>query len=254
LAQVKSASATVAGNRYCSNWDFYNNTGQDVNDLHVRLKGVKAVSEIYTGTLNPFGLPASSGYISATGVYSLNFSGAWVAESEMVHIGFCTDSSLLRLDGQGGAAFQWTLTNTAVPTRPLFTGLEWDWPEPSHFRVRVVNEQPLSMTLVALNLLDADTMLPLEDLVGGVADQLPMALELIDTPVDMAPSADSFFDVFFVAGGAANPPSQAPLLEPNHPYVLEVIMDPTDDPGNTVRLFSQVLSPLIPVYMPVILR
>src|SRR5262245_6076834 len=85
-----AALAAVDDHRYCSNWEFFNNTRQDVNDLHIRLKGVQSVSEIYTGTLNPFGLPdPSSKYITASDVYSMSFSGAWVGESDRVHIGFC---------------------------------------------------------------------------------------------------------------------------------------------------------------------
>src|SRR2546430_8639261 len=51
---------------YCSNWDFVNNTGQDVNDLHVRLKSVRAVNDVYTGALNPFGAPTTSVYSSTS--------------------------------------------------------------------------------------------------------------------------------------------------------------------------------------------
>ncbi len=256
-ARFASVSAGAASQRYCSNWDFYNNTGQAVNDLHVRLKGVQTVSEVYTGTLNPFGPPDNtSGYVTATGVYNLNFSGAWVNESDKVHLGFCTDSPLLRLDTQGGTPpFEWTLTGTQVLSNPLFIGLEWNWPTPPHLHLQVVNEQPFSMTLFTLNLLDAGNMLALDDLNGDVADQLSLAMELSPTPTVLAPNAGTFFDVYFDAAGTTDPASMmAPLLEPDHPYVLEAIMEPTDDPGNTVRVFSQALSPLAPLYLPVIRR
>jgi len=255
--QAVAAPASVDDHRFCYNWDFYNNSQKDVNDLHVRLKGVTAVSEIYTGTLNPFDPPqGSGGYISASNVYSLNFSGAWVFDSDRVHIGLCTNAALLQLDTQNPPAFQWTLTGTAVPTLPLFTGLEWNWPSPAHLHLRVINGQPVSMTLLAANLLDADTGLALEDLVGDTVGTLPLALELLETPATIGPSADRVFDVNFVPHASPSPPDTAPLLATSHSYVLEVLMEPEDDPGNTVRLFSQALSPDFPLstHLPIIRR
>jgi hypothetical protein len=249
-----SASANVAGHRYCSNWDFLNNTGVPVNDLHVRLKSVKAVSDVYTGTLNPFGPPSASGYDAANDVYTMTFRGAWVGESDMVHIGFCTDAPLLRLDSQANPPpFVWTLTGTQKLPNPLFTGLEWNWPQPQHLRLRVVNEHPISITLSTLNLLDAGNILTLDDLNGGVAALLPLTLELLESPRTLAPHADSFFDVFFTPGGQTIPPDMAPLLEPNHPYVLEDDFF-GDDPGDLAHLYTQALAPLIPLYLPLIRR
>lgn len=119
--------------------------------------------------------------------------------------------------------------------------------------MRVVNEQPFTVTLSTLNLLDAGNMLSLDDLNGDVVGQLPMTLELLQTPLMLAPRADSFFDVFFTLGGQAMPPNMAPLLEPNHPYVLEADIF-GDDQGNVAHLYTQALSPLIPRYLPIIRR
>ncbi len=150
--------------------------------------------------------------------------------------------------------FAWTLNGAVVPPSPLFTGLEWNWPQPQHLRLRVVNEQPFTVTLSTLNLLDAGNMLSLDDLNGEVVGQLPMTLELLQTPLMLAPRADSFFDVFFTLGGQTTPSDMAPLLEPNHPYVLETDIASADDQGNLAHLYTQVLSPLIPLYLPIIRR
>lgn len=245
------AAINPSTERYCSNWDFRNNTGQDVNDLHVRLKSVKNVSDVYTGTLNPFGSPdGTSGYDAGTDTYRLNFSGATVFDSDQIQIGLCTDAPLVRL-GQPSPSFYWTLTGTQVLSNPLFAGLEWNWQSRSYLRVHVVNEQNISMTLMTLNLLDAGNALTLDDLNSDVTNQLPIALEILSDPQPLAPNGDSFFDVFF---DVTQPPTRTALLEPNHPYVLEVTLAADDDPGNTAHLLSQGLSPLIPLYLPVIIK
>ena len=60
-----SPGVILQPNRYCYNWDFLNNTGDDANGLRIRLAGIQTVTDIYTGTLNTFGEPDSgSGYIS----------------------------------------------------------------------------------------------------------------------------------------------------------------------------------------------
>jgi len=60
-------------NRYCYTWQVFNGTGQDANDLHVRLQSMVSVSQVYTGSYNTFGpADSSSGYDSAADVYKLN--------------------------------------------------------------------------------------------------------------------------------------------------------------------------------------
>ncbi|TMC58149.1 MAG: hypothetical protein E6J26_05400 [Chloroflexi bacterium] len=252
------APGSAAPARYCSNWDFVNNTGQDVNDLHVRLQGVTTVSDIYTGTLNPFGASTTSVYSPTADTYELNFSGATVFDSDRVHIGLCTDTPLLRIGATDPSAFTWTNNGTTVTPNPLFTGLEWSWQGFNHLQVRVVNEQNVTTTLMALNLLDAENALGLDDLNGDVAAQLPLVLDLLDTPRTLAPQSDSFFDVYFNPGGNTinTPPYQAPLQEPNHPYVLEAVMnDATDETnGNTAHLYAQALLPFSRLSLPFISR
>jgi hypothetical protein len=101
------------------------------------------------------------------------------------------------------------------------------------------------MTLMALNVLDAGNQLGLDDLNGVVAAGLPMVSELAPDPLDLPPGAINTFDVFF---------APAPTLEPNHPYVLEAVLAAEDDPGNTIHLYSQSLSPLATIFLPVALK
>lgn len=248
------APSRIMSGRYCSNWDFLNNTGQDVNDLHVRLKSVRSVTDVYTGTLNPFGAPDNtSGYEAATDVYRLNFSGATIYDSDQVQIGLCTDAPLLRLDASSQSPFVWTKDNTTVTPNPFFAGLEWNWLDPTHLRIRIVNEQPLTMTLMTLNALDAGNVLALDDLNGDVSSQLPLVSELLSTPMTLAPGADSFFDVFFSASANAARSNRPGSLDPNHPYVIEAVMSDANDDGNRVRLYAQSLS-LSMSYLPAIFR
>lgn len=250
LLATQSVDPTM---RYCSTWDFLNNTGQDVDDLHVRLKSVKNVSDVYTGTLNPFGPPTTSVYSPTADVYELDFSGATVYDSDRVRIGLCTDSPLLRI-GTDTSAFNWTSGGTPVSPNPLFTGLEWNWQKTGQLTIHVVNEQNMTVTLMALNLLETDNALSVDDLEGDVAAQLPLALELLPDPQTLAPYGFGDFSVSFKPAADVMPPDQAPLLETNHAYVVEaVVVDATDD-GNTAHLYAQGLSPLARLSLPLVNR
>ncbi len=233
--------------RNCYNWDFLNNTGQDPNDLHVRLKGIKNIADVYTGTFNAFGAPDnSSGYNPSAGVYNLNYTGTTVYASDMVHLGICTDSFALRLDQSGGTfPFYWTANQVRVTPDPLFIGVEWGWLGANHLRLHIVNEQNISMTLMALNLLNADSPLTLDDLNNSVVGTLPLAANLAIDPLLLAPHGESFFDVFFAP---ANLPTR------DQTFVLEVAAATWDDPGNTVHLYAQALAPPLGRFMPVINR
>lgn len=257
LTRVAPALAKPAVNnatRYCSNFDFLNNTGQDVNGLRVRLQGIKAVSDAYNGPDNPFGLPdGTSGYDSATDVYRLNFSGGTALDSDLVHIGLCTDSPLLTLDQQTSSPnFTWTVNGNPVSPKPLFTGLQWEWTTPSHLRVHIINGQPFTMTLNTLNLLDGGVALMLDDLKGDAIGSLPAVMFLIDAPQTLAPHSESFFDVFFSTSRPIRQPNAVPLLEVNHPYVIQAEIAAEDDPWNTAHLYAQGLSPQNTLYLPII--
>ena len=251
------AAPTIANTtRYCSNFDFLNNTGQDVNGLHVRLKGVKNIGSTYNGPDNPFGTPDNtSGYITATDTYNLNFSGGTAFDSDLVHIGLCSDAPVLLLDQQSGLLnFYWTQDVTQVLPNPLFTGLQWEWLSPSQLRIHVVNGQPYTTTLVALNLLDAGVPLTLDDLKDESINNLPAVLIIIDTPQTLAPQSESFFDISFSPSRPTKLSSAPALLVSNHPYVVQADLAVGDDLGNTARLFAQGLSPQISLFLPLITR
>jgi len=117
------------------------------------------------------------------------------------------------------------------------------------------------MTLMSLNLLDAGAPLELDDLNAALASHLPMVSNLAPYPMLLPPNANSFFDVFFdvfvdpgnqaILSNAPEPDHVA-LLDPYHPYVLEVVLAADDDPGNVIHLYSQALSPPETVYLPII--
>ena len=111
--------ASLQESRYCYNWDFTNWTGQPANDLHLALHGPTQLSDVYTGPLNPFGLPdASSGYDPAGDVYNLSWSGVTVASGGVVHVGFCTDLPLVDFPTMGGMPpHYWTWNG--VPLNPI---------------------------------------------------------------------------------------------------------------------------------------
>ena len=262
IARSRPAAAVITPNRYCYNWDFVNNTGEDANDLHIQLKGVVTVTNLYTGPSNPFGAPdPSSGYNAQAGAYDLNFSNGLVGPGEIAHIGVCSDNPVLVLnDGSGAPPFRWTQDGRTLTPYPLFVGVSWDWLNRRQLHIQLTHDQNVTLTLLSLNLLDATDMLELDDLNESVATQLPLAGVLAEDPVQLAPGGSSFFDVFFGdlgdLAGLEDPRglAAAPLMEPNHPYVLEAVLEAEDDPGNVVRMYSQALAPLASVYVPITLR
>jgi len=249
------ATLFVPGPTYCSNWDFLNSTGQPANDLHIRLKGVSAVTAVYTGTFNPFGLPTSSGYDGGANVYTMTFSGATVNESDMVHLGFCSNAPLLLLDPASPSPFEWTLDGTKVLTNPnpLFTGVEWSWPSRSHLHLRVVNQQPVTTTLMSLQLLDAGGGLSLDELNAVVVDALPMVLDMLPTPQTILPQSEKAFDAYFDDPNGV-PPDHAQILNPPYLYVLEAVLQSEAEPSDSAHLFAQSMAPFLSTHLPIIRR
>lgn len=257
LGKVQAALApTVSVNAYCYNWDFKNNTGQDATDLHVRLKGVRTIGGVYIGPLNPFGAPdVTSGYDATAGVYNLNFSGYTAPSGQLVHIGVCTDSPILRFEaGSGLPPFYWTIGGQPISPAPLAFGLAWDWQNRRHLRLTLRNSQQVTVTLMSLELLDPGMALELDDLNADTASTLSLATMLIDDVTILRPLSDSFFDVFFDSAGASGQLGSAQLLEPLHPYVLVAAGEAQDDAGNTFNLFSQSFSPPVNFYLPLVLK
>ncbi len=229
-----------AASSYCYTWDLANNTGQDASGLRLQLKGIQSISQVFTGTTNPFGAPhPTSGYDPGTDVYTLVFSDGVAFDSDRVHMGVCTDKPILQL-GQQSAA--WTLNGQALQPPPLFAGLSWDWQSSTHLQLHLFNSQATTMTLMELNVLDADTSLALDDLNMDTAEALALEQLAISDPQTLAPGANSLFDVFL----------GTPRF--NHPYLIEAVLAAEDDPGNTFRLYSQATSPPAVIYLPMIMR
>ena len=127
-------NAAAIGNdpdRYCYTWQVFNGTGQDANDLHVRLQSMVNVSQVYTGSYNTFGpADSSSGYDSAADVYKLNFSNATVAAAETMLVGLCSDHGTLALGASNPPALYWSADGVPLDPAPLFIGVDWDWRRP----------------------------------------------------------------------------------------------------------------------------
>jgi hypothetical protein len=159
---------------YCYAWGFGNNTGYDANGIRLRLDGLQSISQVYTGTLNPFGdLDPSSGYDGGTDTYRFNFDNGYASDSDQVQLGLCADQPQLRLSTLASAAV-WLSGTMPLPSSPLFAGIEFDWQARDQVTVTVVNEQALTMTLESAVALQPEVLLPLDDLIPDIAMQLPL--------------------------------------------------------------------------------
>ena len=246
----------------CYTWGFLNNTDQDANDLHLRMTGVVNLTSVYTGTMNPFGLPDSSGYDPITQTYHLDFSNATAGTGEQVMLGFCSSASEVHLDvPRDTPPFYWSLDGQALQPAPLFVGVKWNWQDASHVQITLENSNGITLTLMSLNLLEPGVALPLEDLSDEIAAMLPMTSELAPDVQVLAPGGSLVFDVApptalarpnFTFAPAASFAEAA--LQPMQPYVLQALLAAEDDPGNVVYLVSQSNSPPLFLFMPVLRR
>jgi hypothetical protein len=239
-ANSSSAStSSTSGKPTCFSWDFLNNTGQDLDGVRIGLKGIPSITEVYTGTFNPFGAPSSSGYDAVTDTYNLTFTNGSAAASDLVRLGACADRSSLRL-GSPSPAFYWTLTGTRTLPDPLSAGLSLNWVDQTHVQIDLFNEQAISLTLWSLNVLDPVQKLALEDLGDDIAMLLPLASEVVTDPVTLLPSASQSFNAAVLLG--------------NHPYVIEAVLSAEDDPGNLIHVLAQSTSPTFYIYLPLTLK
>ena len=159
--------------RYCYTWQVFNGTGQDANDLHIGLQSMVNVSQVYTGSYNTFGpADSSSGYDSAADSYKLNFSNATVAPAETMLVGLCSDHGTLALGPSNPSPLYWSADGVPLDPAPLFIGLDWNWRSPHSLHLGLVNSGNVTVTLLALNMLDPGNKLALEDLNGDVASSL----------------------------------------------------------------------------------
>ncbi len=247
VGAITNASVLVVPDRYCYNWDFLNNTGLDANGLSIRLAGVVTYSAVYTGAMNPFGAPdPASGYDAGARAYTLIFSNGTALAGTPVQLGLCTDQTVLALD-PGGATppFTWFVDGQPQAAKPPFAGLAWRWLYRTRLQVQLTNDPQVSMTLMTLNLLDGGDKLSLDDLNEQVAAGLPLVGVLAQDPLPLGLGGSTTVDVAFDA---------STLPEPNHPYVLQAVLADDEDPGHVIHLYSQSLSPLATMYLPVIRR
>jgi hypothetical protein len=225
---------------YCYTWSFGNSTGYDATGVRLRLAGLTAVGQIYSGTLNPFGaLDPSSGYDMGTDTYRFNFNNGYASDSDRVQLGLCMDRPQLRL-GNVAAAAAWFSGPTPLAPAPLFAGLELNWQDRDQVTVKIVNEQALTMTLESAVALQPDVALPLDDLTADIAQQLPFAAEIITEPLTLSPLSSQLFNV------------SLPAL--NQPIVIEVRLSAEDDPGDFVYLLAQTTVPGWEIFLPTVLR
>jgi hypothetical protein len=225
---------------YCYAWGFGNNTGYDVNGVRLRLDGLQSITQVYTGTLNPFGdLDPSSGYDGGTASYRFNFDNGYASDSDRVQLGLCARRSQLRLSTLASAAI-WLSGTAPLEPAPLFAGIEFDWQARDQVTVKIVNEQATTLTVESAVALQSEVLLPLDDLTPDIAMQLPLVAELITEPLTLPPLAAQSFAV--------------QLTTLNQPIVFEAHLSTEDDPGNSVHLLAQTLVPGWQVFLPVILH
>ncbi|HSD85576.1 MAG TPA: hypothetical protein VLG46_17070 [Anaerolineae bacterium] len=225
---------------YCYTWDFGNNTGYDATGIKLRLAGLTGISQVYTGTLNPFGeLDPSSGYDAGTNSYRFNFDNGIAYDIDRVQLGLCAAQPQLRLSTLASAAV-WLSGTESLALAPLFAGIEFDWLARDQVTVTIVNEQALTLTLETATALQPEAPLPLDDLTSDVALQLPFVAELITEPLTLPPLASQSFAVS--------------LSVLNQPIVFEARLSAEDDPGNTVHLLAQTMVPGWQVFLPLVLR
>jgi hypothetical protein len=220
--------------RYCYNWDFFNQTGQEANDLHIGLVGPTALTNIYTGSLNPFGMPdGGSGLDPVTGIYSLNFSGATVLPGGLAHIGFCSDRPVFRTQGEGGLPpFYWTWNGQPLPGGPPLPGFSWSWgtsqgSSSSHLRLGLSNDNSIPIEIVSLSLHSVSSPLSLDELTSDRVASQPELWRSSSSAV-LPPGMSSFFDVFTELS-----------LDKSTPLLARAVVHGAGGPSDQVVLVSQ---------------
>jgi hypothetical protein len=257
-SQVLAMPAAIGNDpdRYYYTWQVFNGTGQDANDLHIRLQSMVNVSQVYTGVYNSFGpADSSSGYDNAAGVFKLNFSNALVAPAETMLVGLCSDYGTLALGPSNPSPLYWSAASAPLDPAPLFVGLDWQWSRPHSLQIGLVNSENVTLTLLSLYVLDPGTKLVLDDLNGDVAPGLAAVSDMTGGDVSqLPPGSTTYFTVTFDLGGTSFLPGHAPLLEPKHPYVVQAVFQDWNDAGTVWSLYSQGLSPLAEIFLPAVLR
>lgn len=235
--------------RYCYRWNFLNNTGQDADDLHVRLLGPVGVGDAFS---IPFGAPAAgSGYESSTNTTVLNFSGSTAINGQAAEVGLCTAVSSLRLAAVGRLSpFRWTLGGTALTPDPLFLGLSWTWKAEHGLQLLITNDSQQSLIVWSVTVVDPGAPLLLDDLTSEAIDTLPAVAVLPEEPVTLAPGAQYVADLTLLplVAGAAKVDATG-----NEPLAVAIVASAEDDLGNLVELNSEALTPQL-FFLPLLLK
>jgi hypothetical protein len=252
--QAMSTAGTGDPTRYCYTWQASNDTGQDANGVHVRLQSIAQVSQVYTGTYSYFTPDEiAASYDSGGDVYRLDFTTETVGSGESPLLGLCSDHSTLALAGGGGSPFYFTVDNVAVQPDPAFIGLDWNWLSRTSLRLGLINPSAVTVTLQTFDFLDPGVKLALEDLNSDVTPALDPVSDLTAGEITLLPpGTTTYFTMQFDSSGTAFLPGHAPLLEPNHPYVVQANFASWDDPDNNLTLISQALSPPAQLFLPII--
>jgi len=236
-----AAAATAAGGRYCYAWDFINTSGGDATGLRLTLAGVSQIDAVYGGAANPFGAAdATSGFNAATNSYALNFSSGTAFSGDTIQTGLCTASASLSL-----SSASWTASGQTVGDPPRYLGIHFNWQTPGHLRVELTNPLAVTATLSALNVLQPEQPLSLDDLNATVAAQLPLVTEAISVPVDLPPQGMYAIDLLF------SPTEQRTV---DQALVVDASLSPQDNPDNSVHLVAQTLGQVRKVNLPLTVR
>jgi hypothetical protein len=225
----------------CYAWSFINQTGQDADGLEVALSGIPTVTRVYTGTANPFGPPAGVG--AAGGVVTLSFGGSaafLVGPADPVQVGACAPGALQ------SATFTWRNGGADVPPPLVAPGLAWSWPASDTLDLQVTNGSAVSLTLVALDVLDPGAGLTVDDLDAALASALPLVAQAITEPVDLLPGADLGVAVSLDAG--ADPPALGKR------YLVHGQWAGVDDPNAAFDFFALVEEAAPRVLLPQVLN
>jgi len=240
--QAESEAALPA--QFCHTWDFANYTGEDADDLHIWLHGVRYVSEVYAGEGNPFGPPAgTSGYDAELNAYRLDFAGGPALAGDTVRLGACTATPALQLGATSKTPpFYWSLQEAVLEPSPLFAGLSWGWGA-GGLRLTVTNPGTSGLVLWSLDLLTAEAALPLEDLTGDSLATLPALAAAVDEPVVIPAGGSQSFDI-----------ATAALAGAGGALLVELAVSAEDDLDNVAHLYSQAAAPAGVVYLPLMLK
>jgi hypothetical protein len=229
---------------YCYAWDFTNDTGEDADDLHIWLQGVRQVTEVYAGSENPFGLPtAGSGYNAGLNAYHLEFTGGPAFAGDTVRLGVCTAAPTLRLSATDTTPpFYWSAQGRVLQPAPLFAGLSWEWHTDGSLRLSVHNAGTAPLVLWSLDVLTAEQPLALDDLNDANLSGLAVAAALVTEPITITAGGAHVFDIAAAAlfGGGA--------------WLAELTITDEDDLAHEAHLFSQAVPPSAVIYMPTFLK